>query len=319
MESTKPEGSQDTEAGWGNLRLLPSPVWASLLAVLVTLLAVTSIPDRSGRLIAMAALSLLLLGFVARRFAVEAARRQRLRAVAERQAAEFERLIEVRTRELSELSTHLQEFAEKEKSELARHLHDELGGLLTAAKMDLSWLQSRMTEGPYGERLGQLGGVLDEAMNLKRRVVEQLRPSLLDHFGLPTALRAHVKNVCANAGLQCEVLMTGDAESMPREVAIALFRVIQEGLANVVRHAHAQQVRLALTADAQRYLLILTDDGCGMKMDDSRFRWSHGLAGMRHRVEALGGTFAIESSPAEGTTLRMVIPRKQPLSEPVAR
>jgi signal transduction histidine kinase len=88
-----------------------------------------------------------------------------------------------------------------------------------------------------------------------------------------------------------------------------LFRVIQDGLTNVVRHAHATQVRLALTADPQRYLLILTDDGCGMKMEDSAFRWSHGLAGMRHRVQAMGGTFAIESSPGRGTTLRIEAPR----------
>jgi signal transduction histidine kinase len=103
--------------------------------------------------------------------------------------------------------------------------------------------------------------------------------------------------------------MPDDAEAMPKDIQIALFRVIQEGLANVVRHAHAQQVRLALTGDGQRYLLMLTDDGCGMKMDDSTFRWSHGLAGMRHRVHAIGGNFAIQSSPAEGTTLRIEIPR----------
>jgi signal transduction histidine kinase len=180
--------------------------------------------------------------------------------------------------------------------------------------MDLSWLQSRMKETPYNERLAQLGGVLDDAMNLKRRVVEDLRPSLLDHFGLPTALRAHVEHVCTKASLQCEVTLSEDAETMPKDLQIALFRVIQEGLANVVRHAHAQHVRLAVTADADRYLLMLTDDGCGMKMDGSTFRWSHGLAGMRHRVNAMGGTFGIESSPAEGTTLRIEIPRRGPQS-----
>jgi len=311
MESTKLPLPQETDAGWGTLRLLPSPVWAALLAVLAVVLAVAAIAERSGRLIAMAVVSVLLLAVVARLFGAEAARQRNLRAVAQRQAAEFERLIDIRTRELSELSTHLQEFAEKEKSQLARRLHDELGGLLTAAKMDLSWLQSRLTDAPYGARLGQLGGVLDEAMNLKRRVVEELRPSLLDHFGLPTALRAHVESVCSKAGLQCDVTMSDEAESIPKESAIALFRVIQEGLANVLRHSHARRVRLALTADAQRYLLLLTDDGCGMKMNGSKFRWSHGLAGMRHRVEALGGKFTIESNPAEGTTLRVEIPRSR--------
>jgi signal transduction histidine kinase len=259
-------------------------MWAALLAVLVVVLAVATIAERNGRLIAMAAVCILLLAVVARLFAADAARQRRLREAAEQQASEFERLIEVRTRELSELSTHLQEFAEKEKSELAKRLHDELGGLLTAAKMDLSWLQSRVNTSPYGERLSQLGGVLDEAMSLKRRVVEELRPSLLDHFGLPTALRAHVESVCSKAGLDCDVMMAEEAETLPKECAIALFRVIQEGLTNVVRHASAKQVRLALTADSQRYLLLLTDDGCGMKMNDTRFRWSHGLAGLRVEV-----------------------------------
>jgi len=314
MESTKLNASARRESegrsGWSSLKLLPSPIWAGLLGVLVVVLAVATIAERNGRLIAMATLCVLLLAFVARLFAADAARQRRLREAAEQQASEFERLIEVRTRELSELSTHLQDIAEKEKSELAKRLHDELGGLLTAAKMDLSWLQSRVNTSPYGERLGQLGSVLDEAMNLKRRVVEELRPSLLDHFGLPTALRAHVEGVCSKAGLVCDVTMADEAESLPKESAIALFRVIQEGLTNVIRHANAKQVRLALTADSQRYLLLLTDDGSGMKLNDSRFRWSHGLAGMRHRVEALGGKFTIESNPAEGTTLRVEVPRQ---------
>jgi len=109
--------------------------------------------------------------------------------------------MEDRTQELSALSNHLQALSEREKSELARKLHDELGGLLTAAKMDVSWLQARLEGAAIQERLGQLGSVLDEAMDLKRRVVEELRPSLLDHFGLPTALRAYVESTCAKAGL----------------------------------------------------------------------------------------------------------------------
>jgi signal transduction histidine kinase len=299
-------------SGWSALRLLPSAVWVGLLGVLVGILALAAITERPDRLIAMAVIGIVLLALLARLFASEAARQQQLRTTLEHQAAEAERVIQIRTRELSDLSTHLQEFAEKEKSELARRLHDELGGLLTAAKMDLSWLQSRLTESQYGERLGQLGSVLDDAMNLKRRVVEELRPSLLDHFGLPTALRAHVEHVCSKAGLRCEVFMSEEAESIPKESAIALFRVIQEGLTNVVRHARAGQVRLALTADSERYLLMLTDDGCGMKINDAKFRWSHGLAGMRHRVEALAGTFTIESQPGEGTTLRVEVPRQRP-------
>jgi signal transduction histidine kinase len=288
----------------------------ALITALVVIILIAATGERSGAFIAMTLVSAALLIATTALLMAEAAHRERERLAGERQGMEFEKLLELRTRELSELSTHLQELAEAEKSELARHLHDELGGLLTAAKMDLSWMQTRLDAAPYGARLTQLGSVLDEAMDLKRRVVEQLRPSLLDHFGLPTALRAHVESVCTKSSLQFEVMMSDDAESIPKESAIALFRVIQEGLTNIVRHAHARQVRLALTSDSERFLLLLIDDGQGMKLNDSRFRWSHGLAGMRQRVQALGGQFAIESSPAEGTTLRIEVPKAKVSAAP---
>lgn len=290
--------------------LLALPVRIGLITALVVVLLVIATGERAPAFVAMTVVCLALLIATTALLMVEATHRQRERLAAERQGIEFEKLLELRTRELSELSTHLQELAETEKSELAKHLHDELGGLLTAAKMDLSWMQSRLTEAPYGARLTQLGNVLDEAMDLKRRVVEQLRPSLLDHFGLPTALRAHVESVCTKAALQYDVVMSEDAESIPKEYSIALFRVVQEGLTNVVRHANAHQVRLALTSDDARFLLLLIDDGSGMKLNDSP-HWSHGLAGMRQRVQAMGGRFAIESSPAAGTTLRIELPKKQ--------
>lgn len=300
--SGKVEAPQEGVPGWA---------WLACVVVLVAVLAIAATGRATTGYLALAGISVALLLVVARLLAMDAARRQKVRAAGEAQELAFQRMLEVRTRELSELSTHLLELAEKEKSELARRLHDELGGLLTAAKMDLSWLQSRLTEQPAQVmRLTQLGNVLDEAMNLKRRVVEELRPSLLDHFGLPVALRAHVEHVCRAAELQYEITMVDEVETLPKEAAIALFRVIQEGLTNTVRHAHARQVRLALTSDAQRYLLMLVDDGCGMRLDDTRFRWSHGLTGMRQRVQALGGHFSIESSPAEGTTLRVELPRQ---------
>lgn len=311
MITARMDVTQKPVTGIGALRLLPMPVWVALAAALIVILFIAATSELTGALIAMTLVSLLLLTVLTALLATEAARHERQRIAAEQQGSEFEKLLELRTRELSELSTHLQEFAEKEKSELARNLHDELGGLLTAAKMDLSWLQSRLPEPPYGARLAQLGTVLDEAMDLKRRVVEELRPSLLDHFGLPTALRAHVESVCTKARLQYDVTLSEEAETIPKECAIALFRVIQEGLANVVRHARATQVRLALTSDDNRFLLLLIDDGCGMNLDNGRFGWSHGLAGMRQRVQALGGCFSIESRPSEGTTLRVEVPRRR--------
>jgi signal transduction histidine kinase len=310
MASAQVDVSPRQGRGRGAFGLIPLPARIGLLVALALIVVIAAESGRSGPLILMTILSIALLGVTTLLLMQDATRRERERVAAEQQGQEFEKLLEMRTRELSDLCTHLQELSEKEKSELARHLHDELGGLLTAAKMDLSWMQSRLTEAPYAARLTQLGTVLDEAMDLKRRVVEQLRPSLLDHFGLPTALRAHVESVCAKAQLPCEVIMSEDAESIPKECSIALFRVIQEGLTNIVRHANARQVRLALTSDEQRYLLLLIDDGSGIRLNEPRTQWSHGLAGMRQRVQAMGGTFSIESTPSAGTTLRIELPRR---------
>ena len=229
-------------------------------------------------------------------------------------SGELDRLVESRTLELSALSSHLQSLAEKEKSALARTLHDELGGLLTAAKMDLSWLQSRVEKPEHQERLAQLGSVLDEAMGLKRRVVEDLRPSLLEHFGLTTALRDYMDATCAKAQIHAEIHLPEDGAPMPKDSAIALFRIVQEGLKNIIQHAAAQHVVLDLTADAKECAFTLRDDGRGFNLNANNESWPHGIIGMQHRVRALGGRFSLESAPGKGTTLRVAVPTAAPVT-----
>ena len=252
----------------------------------------------------MSPLSPILLGAIACLLAAGLALWYRQRRAAQAPAE----LLQARTRELSEFSTYLLNFAEQERSELAHNLHGELGGLLTAAKMDLSWLQSRLGEPPDESRLAQLGEVLDQAMSVKRRLVEHLRPSLLDHFGLATALRAHVEASCAQANLRFDGAVD-ELGPVPKEVAIALFRLVQEGMANIVRHAGAHRVRLELGGDARKYVLRLSDDGRGFNLGDGGFRWSHGLIAMRHRIEALHGRFTLRSNPGHGTQIDVEVPR----------
>lgn len=303
-------------AGWSALRLLPVRAWLALLGVLLATLASAAIagwlaeaPQTQAAVIVLALLAVGLLVALSRLLAADAVRRENLRAASERHARDLESLIEARTSELSALSIHLQDLSEKERSELARNLHDELGGLLTAAKMDLSWLQSRVPDPTLQERLAQLGGVLDEAMDLKRRVVEDLRPSLLDHFGLPTALRAYVEGACAKAGLHADLTLADDGPPLPKDAAIALFRIVQEGITNIIRHAGARSVTLRFTLERASCSISLSDDGCGFDAADPRFRWSHGIVGMRQRMRALGGEFDLESAPGAGTTLRVSVPR----------
>lgn len=310
-----PQAGTPEPLPWSALRLLPLRAWLALLGVLLAALASAAIaewlaeaPATQAAVIVLALLAVGLVIALCRLLAADAIRREGLHAASERHAKDLENLIEARTRELSALSTHLQEVSEKEKSQLARNLHDELGGLLTAAKIDLSWLQSRVPDPALQERLAQLGGVLDEAMDLKRRVVEDLRPSLLDHFGLPTALRAYVDSTCAKAGLRAELELPEDGAPMPKETAIALFRIVQEGITNIIRHAGARSVTLRFNMERAACRFTLSDDGQGFDAADPKFRWSHGLMGMRQRVRALGGQFELESAPGSGTTLRVSIP-----------
>lgn len=212
---------------------------------------------------------------------------------------------------LFSLSTYLQECGETEKAALAHKLHDELGGLLTAAKMDLSWIQSRMDpKSPLISRFAQLGAVLDEAMDLKRQLVEELRPSLLEHFGFATAVRAHVETVCTKHGLRYEVTINeDDAPPLGKSGSIALFRVVQAGLDNIVEHARATSVYLDIDSSAEALLVTLSDDGIGLAPERIADPASMGIAGMRHRIAAMGGALEFGTTDGGGTTVQLRLHR----------
>jgi signal transduction histidine kinase len=228
-----------------------------------------------------------------------------------REQLRLEELVRDRTAELSDLSSYLLAVTEQEKAELARNLHDELGGLLIAAKMDLAWLQGRASakEPEARVKLEMLAKMLDDAMDVKRRVVENLRPTLLDHFGLPTALKAYFEETCAKAGLRCKTAVPELLEKIPQEQAIAMFRVGQEALTNIIRHAHAKNVVLVVEVDDDYYRIRISDDGVGMDPEKLRGAMSHGLLGMRHRIETLNGQIHIGTNAGHGINIEVRVPR----------
>ncbi|HXW10502.1 MAG TPA: ATP-binding protein [Steroidobacteraceae bacterium] len=217
-----------------------------------------------------------------------------------------------RAAELNEVYGHLQTVQEQERSRLARGLHDELGGLLLAARMDATWIRqhSRDAEpGALAGRIDRLLDVLDQGIDLKRRVIEELRPTLLDNMGLAAAIRWQVDEVCARAQLRCEYHFPSQEPEVAPRTAIALFRVAQEALTNVQKHARASRVEVTLESAADYLLLSIVDDGVGIGADAGNRRLSHGVAGMRHRVVALGGTLTVSSTPEGGTEVRAIVPR----------
>jgi signal transduction histidine kinase len=226
------------------------------------------------------------------------------------QKLQLEEQVSARTRELTALSTHLQGVSEQEKSALSRELHDELGGLLVAARMDLSWLQQRMpTSDPAIEqRFKRIHDSLSAGVDLKRRVVEELRPTLLDNMGLFTALRWQFKETCRRTGLRCtETIPEAELKFSP-DAAIGVFRIAQEALTNILKHAEAKSADLAISIVGDTFTLRISDDGKGIPKNRVGTSTSHGLASMRHRIDGLGGVWDVRSPSTGGTVVTALIP-----------
>jgi protein-histidine pros-kinase len=313
-----------------DIAILPRTIWWPIVALFLVALGLVGLSEwyavgaESGPLrgllrshqvsrAAFGVMALMAIGVVVvmtKLFVTEVNGRAVLARRAEQERERLEELVRDRTRELATLSTYLQQNAEQEKADLGRNLHDDMGGLLTAARMDLAWLRAR-SQSSDAEYLGKwraLDTIINEAMALERRVVAGLRPALLDHFGLPTALQVHFDESCRQAGLQCNISIAGNSPNLPSELAIALYRVAQEALANVIQHAKARAVSLSVGMEPQGYCVVVHDDGRGMNVREARERGTHGLSGMRHRVESLGGKFEIDSGPNRGTAVRVSVP-----------
>jgi signal transduction histidine kinase len=220
---------------------------------------------------------------------------------------ELEARVAARTEELSLLSTELLRLMEAERSELAKELHDELGGLITAAKMDMAWLHSHIgatLDVPGQEKFRSVVQMLNQAMTLKRRVVENLRPSLLDHFGLPVALRSHFEEACRSAGVECIVTLPEDLPDLESTAQLTLFRVAQEALVNLLKRGGAKHVELVIEAEGEGYLLTVGDDSAAMDAAQQR-----ALSGMRHRVSGAGGKLEVAASPGQGNRITAYVPR----------
>jgi signal transduction histidine kinase len=258
---------------------------------------------------AMAAVSLLALFMYLRQTATLD---RALADEAERMAGERDRLeqeVAARTAQLRELAQHLQTIREDERSRLARELHDELGALLTAAKLDVARLKSRLgasATADAAERLAHLNEALNGGIALKRRIIEDLRPSSLSNLGLVAALEIQLREFAARS----EIKVVDQLE--PVEVSpaaqLTIYRLVQEALTNVVKYAKATEVVVALSAPSSGGALVsVRDDGIGFDTDMPRLQ-SHGLLGMRYRVEAEGGSMRLSSKPGEGTLIEATLP-----------
>ena len=227
---------------------------------------------------------------------------------AERDALESQ--VQERTRRLTELATHLQQAVEDERAHLARELHDELGALLTAAKLDVARLKSRLPgDSPeLADRVKHLTETLNQGIALKRRIIEDLRPSSLSNLGLMASLEILLREFGERSHIEMESAL--EPVTLNDTSDLTIYRVVQESLTNIGKYAQAKRVTVTLKNYVYHVEVSVTDDGIGFNPALTPHA-SHGLVGMRHRIEACGGRLDVTSAPGQGTRITATIPRQQ--------
>jgi PAS domain S-box-containing protein len=214
-------------------------------------------------------------------------------------------------RELRELSARVLEAREDEKARIARELHDELGQLLTALKMDLSTLRASVpSEGEAGKTMQEMGRLLDQTVSATRRISADLRPLMLDDLGLADAASWLVDDFGKRYGIAARIELPADAplESLPKNVSTTVYRAIQESLTNIARHSGAKNAWVVLAAENGSLEIEVEDDGRGIAPEDLAKARSLGLRGMRERIAFIGGAFEVARAPRGGTRLRIKVP-----------
>ena len=214
--------------------------------------------------------------------------------------------------QLREFAGRLDQVREEERTRVAREIHDELGQALTILKMDLAWVQGKTSPGTNGTRkkIKSMIADVDYTIERVRKIVSELRPSILDELGLTAAIEWQVSQFQERTGIRGVFESNTDKFNLSPEAAAALFRVVQEALTNVMRHADARQVRITLRSSGRLLRIAIADDGKGVARDQVNNRKSFGIVGMTERVHRIGGEFNIFSVPGRGTRLEIAVPLK---------
>lgn len=227
------------------------------------------------------------------------------------------RIVEEKLKESQErlrhLTKHLQQIREQERAFLARELHDEFGQILTGLKMDIRWIQRRLSDdiAAATERLNSMLMIIDKAIILVQRISMSLRPPVLDDFGIDEVIELVLRDFRNRTNIQYEFIHSLYHTSLGTEMSTEIFRILQEALTNIVRHAKAKSVTVVLKSTGESLCLEIRDDGRGIKKSEISKPSSIGLTGMRERVYALEGSIEIHGVRGKGTTISMSIPLRE--------
>lgn len=236
--------------------------------------------------------------------------REKIQHLLEAKNEQLEREVHLRTEELTNLATYLTDVRESEKLHLAREMHDELGALLTAAKLDADWIERSLpaeSRALVAQRMERLRQSLTAGITLKRRITNDLRPALLYDLGLIEALKALIDEFRQGEEIEVKADLPEAEPELSDAVSLSLFRIVQEAFTNIRKYAQARHVSVSLRPTPTAIELTIEDDGVGFDPGSPRLA-RHGLAGIKHRVFTHGGQLAIRSTPGAGVTIRAVLP-----------
>lgn len=212
--------------------------------------------------------------------------------------------------ELRELAAGANQLREQEQRRIARELHDELAQALTGLKMDVAWIKDKLPEPSPAmvAKLKSMEALLDSTVAATRRISSDLRPMMLDDLGLVPATEWLVQNFIERTGIPCELAIASAELDLSDPLATTVYRLMQESLTNIAKHAKASSVEITLALNDGAIVMSVRDDGVGFSPQDPRKPNSYGLIGLRERVYLLGGTIHIDSAPGLGTTIDIHLP-----------
>jgi len=228
---------------------------------------------------------------------------------AQRAKKEAEKELREKNLQLRRLAAHIQKIREEEQTRLAREIHDQLGQLMTGLQLDLAWIEKNLGEkigAEVQEKINEMSALLVEAVTSIRKIAADLRPSILDDLGLADALQWQGKEFEKRSGILVHFKNASELLEFDPEISIGLFRIYQEVLTNVARHAAAREIETTLDVAEKKIILSVSDDGKGF--DPASKKKSLGLLGMRERAMMMGGDFNIASKPGKGTRVNIIIP-----------
>lgn len=229
--------------------------------------------------------------------------------ISDRKKAEQE--LQESYKEIRTLTEHLQNIREEERKHMAREIHDELGQQLTVMKMDISWINKKITgstDAAMKEKTKELMALLDQTVKTVRRISSELRPSLLDDLGLTAAMEWQLHEFGRRSGIKTSLEVPQSDTELSDNYKTGLFRIFQESLTNVVRHSNASQVNVTLSQTGNKLILSITDDGEGFDKQKIAEKKTLGILGMKERTSMIGGSYEIASTPGKGTKVVVTIP-----------